>query len=206
MKLTKRGRVVLGAITTMPFLTALLIGVATPAVAPSRAEALPAQMQKYENMAVLPPKDLVGLLKAVGFKGDHLKEAWAISMKESHGNALDHNGNVYTGDNSYGLFQINMLGSMGPDRRAQYGLAYNAELLNPVKNATIAYHMSNGGKNWSAWKGVHTSVAQYWLAKYPYKAHTQEKKAVAKAKAKVKQIGSKTKPVRKSKPKQKPKQ
>lgn len=206
MKAIKKLRLLLGTISASAMVVGLMVGVATPAVAPSRAEALPAQMQKYENMAVLPPKDLVGLLKAVGFKGDHLKEAWAISMKESHGNALDHNGNVSTGDNSYGLFQINMLGSMGPDRRAQYGLAYNAELLNPVKNATIAYHMSNGGKNWSAWKGVHTSVAQFWLAKYPYKAHTQAKKAVAKAKAKVKQIGSKTKPVRKSKPKQKQKQ
>ena len=206
MKAIKKLRLLLGTTSASAMVVGLMVGVATPAVAPSRAEALPAQMQKYENMAVLPPKDLVGLLKAVGFKGDHLKEAWAISMKESHGNALDHNGNVSTGDNSYGLFQINMLGSMGPDRRAQYGLAYNAELLNPVKNATIAYHMSNGGKNWSAWKGVHTSVAQFWLAKYPYKAHTQAKKAVAKAKAKVKQIGSKTKPVRKSKPKQKQKQ
>ena len=206
MKAIKKLRLLLGTISASAMVVGLMVGVATPAVAPSRAEALPAQMQKYENMAVLPPKDLVGLLKAVGFKGDHLKEAWAISMKESHGNALDHNGNVSTGDNSYGLFQINMLGSMGPDRRAQYGLAYNAELLNPVKNATIAYHMSNGGKNGSAWKGVHTSVAQFWLAKYPYKAHTQAKKAVAKAKAKVKQIGSKTKPVRKSKPKQKQKQ
>ena len=201
MKLTTRGRVVLGTFSTLPLVAGMLIGMTAPAVAPSRAEALQAQMTKYENMAVLPPKDLVGLLQAVGFEGEHLKEAWAISMKESHGNALDHNGNVHTGDNSYGLFQINMLGSMGPDRRAQYGLAYNAELLNPVKNAKIAYQMSNGGKNWSAWKGVHTSVAQYWLAKYPYKAHTQVKKAVAKAK--VKQIGLKTKPVRKTKPKQK---
>jgi hypothetical protein len=99
-----------------------------------------------------------------------------------------------------------MLGSMGADRRTQYGLAYNAELLNPVKNASIAYKMSNAGKNWNAWKGTRQKVVQDWLAKYPYKAHTQAKKAVAKAKVKVKQVGSKTKPVRKIKPKQKPKQ
>ena len=100
---------------------------------------------------------------------------------------------MHTGDHSYGLFQINMLGSLGPERRAKLGLAYNAELLNPVKNAQVAYHMSGGGKDWSAWKGTRQKVVQDWLAKYPYKAHTQVKKAVAKAKAK-------------TKPKHKPKQ
>ena len=199
MKAISKARVILGSISVSAVLLGVMIGVSAPAVAPSKAEALPAQMQKYENMAVLPPKDLVGLLKAVGFKGDHLKEAWAISMKESHGNALDFNGNIHTGDTSYGLFQINMLGSMGADRRAYYGLAYNAQLLNPVENAQIAYHMSGGGKNWSAWKGTHTSVVQYWLTKYPYKAHTQAKKA----KVKVKSVGHKTTAVRKTKPKQK---
>jgi hypothetical protein len=206
MKLTKKARVFLGTLTTMPFLAALLIGFAAPAVAPSKAEAQTLALRKYQNEAVLPAKDLVGLLSIVGFKGEHLKEAWAIAMKESHGNALDYNGNVHTGDNSYGLFQVNMLGQMGPDRRAQFGLAYNAELLNPVKNAQVAYYMSGAGKNWSAWKGVHTPVVKYWLAKYPYKAHTQANKAVAKAKVKIKAVGSKTKAVRKIKPKQKPKQ
>ena len=195
MKLTKRGKVVFGTLFTMPMITGLLIGVATPAVAPQKAEALPAMkmLTKYQNETVLQPKDLVGLLKAVGFKGKNLEYAWAVAMKESHGNALSYNGNVHTGDQSYGLFQINMLGSLGPERRAKLGLAYNAELLNPVKNAEVAYHMSGGGKDWSAWKGTRQKVVQDWLAKYPYKAHTQVKKAVAKAKAK-------------TKPKHKPKQ
>jgi len=206
MKLTTRGKRVVGMITTMPVLTVVLIGLAAPAVAPIKAEAQMLMLKKYQNEAVLPPKDLVGLLQNVGFQGQNLKYAWAVAMKESHGNALDYNGNVHTGDNSYGLFQINMLGSMGADRRAYYGLAYNAELLNPVKNASIAYQMSNGGKNWSAWKGTRQKVVQDWLAMYPYKAHTQAHKAVAKAKVKVKQVGSKTKPVRKTKPMQKPKQ
>ena len=99
-----------------------------------------------------------------------------------------------------------MIGSLASERRAKLGLAYNAELLNPVVNAKAAYFMSGHGKNWSAWKGTKTKVVQYYLSQYPYKAHTQAKKAVAKAKVKVKQIGSKEKPVRKTKPKQKPKQ
>ena len=190
----------------MPLVAGLLIGVATPAVAPSKAEAQTLMLKKYENTDSFQPKELVGLLQATGFEGQNLKYAWAIAMKESHGNALDYNGNVHTGDHSYGLFQINMLGSMGASRRAYYGLAYNAQLLNPVVNAKIAYQMSNHGKNWSAWKGTRQKVVQDWLAMYPYKAQHTQAKAVAKAKAKVKTIGKTTKNVRKEKPKQKPKQ
>ena len=173
-----------------------MIGFSAPAIAPSKAEAQTLVLKRFQNATVLPPKDLVTLLSAVGFKGQSLKYAWAVAMKESHGNALDYNGNIHTGDHSYGLFQINMLGSMGADRRSQFGLAYNAQLLNPVTNAQIAYYMSNQGRNWSAWKGTRQKVVQDWLAMYPYKAHTQ-------AKVKVKQVGVKTKPIRKTKPKQK---
>ena len=152
-----------------------MIGLSAPAVAPSKAEAQTLILKRYQNYAKFQPKELVTMLKAVGFEGQGLKYAWAVAMKESHGNALDYNGNTHTGDHSYGLFQINMLGSMGADRRSQFGLAYNAELLNPVTNAQIAYHMSNQGKNWSAWHGTQTSVVQYWLTKYPYKAHVKAK-------------------------------
>ena len=187
MKLTTKWKVLLGTFSTMPFMVALLVGFAAPAVAPSKAEAQMLMLKKYENYAKFQPKELVTMLQAVGFKGESLKYAWAVAMKESHGNALSYNGNVHTGDNSYGLFQINMLGSMGADRRTYYSLAYNAQLLNPVTNAQVAYQISNHGKNWSAWKGTRQKVVQDWLAKYPYKAHTQEHKAKAKAKPKQKQ-------------------
>jgi hypothetical protein len=60
-----------------------------------------------------------------------------------------------------------MLGSMGADRRDKFNLASNAELFNPVVNAKIAYHMSNGGKDWSAWKGLKTKAVKFWLAEFP---------------------------------------
>jgi hypothetical protein len=137
-------------------------------------------LEKYHNADRLTKTDLVGLLSAVGFKGQDLREAWAIAMKESRGNPLSHNGNRKTGDNSYGLFQVNMIGSMGQERRDKFSLDYNAELLDPVVNAKIAYHMSNGGKNWSAWKGTQTKVVKFWLSQFPDKAKA---KAIAKAKA-----------------------
>jgi len=202
MNAINKARLLLGTISISGLVIAVAIGLASPAIAPSKAEALTAQLATYQNATSLSDKQLVGLLKVVGFQGKHLQEAWAVAKKESHGNPLDYNGNRKTGDNSFGLFQINMLGQMGEDRRNQYGLASNAELLNPVTNAKIAYQMSNGGKNWSAWKGTHTQVVQYWLTKYPYKATTtQAHKPTHVVKAKAKAV-VKTK----AKPKQKQKQ
>lgn len=92
---------------------------------------------------------LLSILQQAGFKGNALKIAYAIAMAESGGNARAHNGRAP--DNSYGLFQINMLGDMGPARRRQYGLSSNEDLYDPLTNARVAYKMSNGGKNWQPW-------------------------------------------------------
>ena len=124
------------------------------------------QLEKYENATSLSDKDLKNLLKLVGFEGQNLKEAWAIAKKESNGRPFAFNGNTETGDSSYGIFQINMLGMLGPDRREKYDLDHNADLFNPVLNAQIAFHMSDGGENWSAWKGI-TPRAKEWLGKFP---------------------------------------
>ena len=125
------------------------------------------KLNSYKNVRKqLSPTDLVDLLESVGFEGYALKVAWATVMKESMGTPTSFNGNRSTGDNSYGLFQINMLGSMGQDRRDKFNLNSNDDLFDPVKNAEIAYHMSDGGKDWSAWKGI-TWKTKEWLARYP---------------------------------------
>jgi hypothetical protein len=94
---------------------------------------------------------LMSILQKAGFRGEGLKMAYAIAMAESSGNAYAHNPNAGTGDNSYGLFQINMLGAMGPERRHQYGLSSNEALYDALTNARVAYKMSNGGRNWGPW-------------------------------------------------------
>jgi hypothetical protein len=76
----------------------------------------------------------------------------AIAQAESGGNARAHN--PYGRDNSYGLWQINMLGAMGPQRRAKYGLKSNEDLWNPDTNAKVAIKMmrANGGfRDWSTY-------------------------------------------------------
>lgn len=131
----------------------------------------------FENKTSLTDIELVWLLEAVGFEGQDLKEAWAISKKESNGRPLAFNGNTLTGDNSYGIFQINMINTLGEDRRTKFDLDHNADLFNPVKNAQIAMHMSNGGSDWTSWhigkdaytstSGKHYAKFKEWLGKFP---------------------------------------
>lgn len=123
-------------------------------------------LKKYQNSTTLTDGQLKELLKAVGFKGQALVKAWAVAKKESNGRPLAFNGNEKTGDSSFGIFQINMLRDLGPDRRTKFGINFNSELLNPVINAQVAYHMSNGGKNWSAWHGI-TPKTKRWMNKFP---------------------------------------
>ena len=115
------------------------------------------------------------ILHEAGFRGNNLREAWAIVMKESTGWPKSYNGNRATGDSSYGLFQINMIDYLGPARREIFNIKSNNELFDPLTNAKAAYHMSNGGKNWYSWdidangyNGVKARSSYLsWLKHYP---------------------------------------
>jgi hypothetical protein len=121
------------------------------ALSVSKAETF---LTKYSNYTKLTDTELKQLLWAVGFRGTNLVEAWAVAKKESGGRPLALNQSIRTGDSSFGLFQINMIGDLGPDRRDKFNLNANAELFNPVLNAEIAFYMSQGGKDWTAWHGI----------------------------------------------------
>lgn len=132
------------------------------------------QMERFKNQRTpFTDQELAQLLYAVGFEGRALKTAWAVVKKESNGRPLAFNDNSRTGDSSYGIFQINMIGGLGVDRREKYELKTNTELFNPVINAEIAFHMSNGGENWNSWKvgsgynGVDQERYNTWYAKFP---------------------------------------
>jgi hypothetical protein len=125
-----------------------------------------AEKKNYAKNEQLSPEELKDMLSGVGFQGDALVQAWGVAMKESTGRPRSHNKNSNTGDNSYGLFQINMIGSLGPARLEKYGLESNKDLFDPVRNAKIAYQMSSGGKNWSAWGGM-TDKTVYWMSEFP---------------------------------------
>ena len=111
-------------------------------------------LEKYKGATKLSDTDLVELLSAVGFEGKALKVAYAVAKKESNGRPLAHNGNQHTGDNSYGIFQINMIADLGDARRDKFNLKSNTQLFDPVVNAKIAFFMTGGGEDWSSWKIV----------------------------------------------------
>jgi hypothetical protein len=122
----------------------------------------------YKPSEMLTDEELVTLLKTVGFEGLGLKKAWSIAKRESNGRPLAYNGNKNTGDSSYGLFQINMIGNLGPARLEKFDLQSNKELFDPVTNAEITYYMTNGGNDWSAWKGMTPRAKEFYL-KFPTK-------------------------------------
>ena len=123
------------------------------------------ELKKFsEQTTPFTDEELAKMLSTIGFEGRALKVAWAVVKKESNGRPLAFNGNVKTGDNSYGIFQINMIGGLGVARRDKFDLDSNKDLFDPVVNAQIAYYMSNEGRDWSSW-GV---------GKFPYNGNTEQ--------------------------------
>lgn len=104
-------------------------------------------LKKENQIKRLSREELRSILNKVGFNGRGLEMAMAIAFYESTYRPYALN----KSSNCYGLFQINMTGFMGKVRREKYGLSKNEDLFNPIINASIAYKMSNGGKDWSAW-------------------------------------------------------
>ena len=127
----------------------------------------------YDTSSKLEDDGLRSILQAAGFSGRGLEIAYAVAKAESGGRPKAYNGNESTGDNSYGIFQINMLGDMGKTRRDRWGLYSNEQLYDPLRNAQIAYDISNGGKNWRPWGSFTNGSYRNYLAS------GQDKKEVA---------------------------
>jgi len=176
--------------STVAYITAITIGIFSVSMLSSNAAVTSttqqaAQLKQVDPLAALEdakeltPQELVKLLAAAGFEGKALKTAWAVAMRESRGHPMSHNTNAKTGDNSYGLFQINMIGSMGVERLAKLqdkiGIAKPADLFSPMANAKAAYYMTDGGKDWGSWglgpNAYDGSAAEpavsLWLAQFP---------------------------------------
>lgn len=99
----------------------------------------------------LTPTQIYAVARKGGFSKPQAVLATAIALAESGGDAHIVNDTPATGDLSYGLWQINMIGRMGPDRLKQFGIPSNEALADPVTNARAAYIVSGGGKNFNPW-------------------------------------------------------
>jgi Lysozyme like domain len=106
--------------------------------------------------------EIYSLALAGGLTSDRAKIAAAIAMAESKGdpNAL----NAVPPDLSYGLWQINMLGKLGPERRKAYKLKSNDELFNPAVNTKAMLNISSQGNNWRPWSTYITGAYKPYLS------------------------------------------
>ncbi len=100
-------------------------------------------------MATLSPAQIAEYAHDAGFRGQDLTVAVAVAMAESGGDTRAHN--PVPPDNSYGLWQINMIGSLGPARRDQFDLDSNRELFDPAENAKAAWAISGHGESFRPW-------------------------------------------------------
>jgi len=118
---------------------------------------------------VLSANEIAYYAKAAGFPDGEVGLATAIAMAESGGNTRAHN--QRPPDDSYGLWQINMYGTLATARRVMFGIAANDQLFDPTVNARAAL-MIRRGQGWTAWS-VYTSGA--------YKKHLTAANAAAGA-------------------------
>lgn len=93
------------------------------------------------------------LLTNAGFKknGVDTEIMVSIAFAESGGNPNAHNNKPP--DDSYGLWQINMLGKLGPERRKRFGITSNTQLFDPATNARAAkiIYDSQGLNAWTTY-------------------------------------------------------
>lgn len=100
-------------------------------------------------MPVLSQNQIYTYARQAGLPDGAATTAAAIAMAESGGNTTSHNSNPP--DDSYGLWQINMLGPLGPARRAVYRLKSNSDLFDPATNARVMSAISKQGKDFGPW-------------------------------------------------------
>lgn len=152
----------------------------------------PLANQPPPEVKALLPQQLYEIMRGVGFSQKTAITMTAIALRESAGIPTAFNGNLATGDRSYGLLQINM---KDPDVAA---LVYRdvlkiipdpkirpeqleAPLLDPVTNATAGFLLSNGGRL--------ALINEAWYINRPgpyhdrYNLHLQEAQAGALASA-----------------------
>ena len=87
-------------------------------------------------MGVLSAEQVYAAARAAGASQQEAITLTAIARGESGWSTTAHNPNPP--DDSYGLWQINMLGSMGAARRQQFGIDSNDALYDPHANAAAA--------------------------------------------------------------------
>ncbi len=103
-------------------------------------------------MSQLKAQEIASLLQQQGFDKEKIPTMTAIALAESGGRPKAFNPRGL--DKSYGLFQVNMYGGLGPARMKQFGLKSEQELFDPATNVRAAKGIlgSQGLGAWSVYK------------------------------------------------------
>lgn len=114
----------------------------------------PAGINRGPEVGSKSKAELEALALEAGFSQEDARIMAAVALAESSGNPSALNNNASTGDLSYGLWQINMIGAIGPERKSQLGLNTYDELYNPSINASAAKSVfdSQGFNAWSVYR------------------------------------------------------
>ena len=101
--------------------------------------------QSSPAAGALAGEDVARMLHGAGFRGAELIKMVAISNRESRWVPTAHNPNTATGDNSWGLFQLNTLGKLWDFYKGK-GVGKPEDLMNPQTNVNMAKELFNWGK------------------------------------------------------------
>ena len=112
-------------------------------------------MAVITSAAALTPAQIYQLALNTGFDSTRAALVTAIALRESAGYPGAYNG--AGPDNSYGLMQINMIGSMGQQRLQQFGITDPKQLLDPATNMKAAYTL---------WGGNDSNFNTAWAVNY----------------------------------------
>jgi len=137
----------------------------------------PAAAGTLENRSVLEEIDITKPIEQPnlerlaiegGFTPEQAPIMAAIAMAESGGLARALNDDLKTGDNSFGLWQINMIDlpdyKLGEERRARLNLDSNDELYNPAVNVRAA-KMIFDAQGFEAWGAYNNGSYKQFLPK-----------------------------------------
>lgn len=109
----------------------------------------------------LSAEQIYSLARGAGFDPDAAVNMTAIAFAESGGNPEITN--MKPPDGSYGLWQINMIGNLGPQRRSWFGISSNDQLKDPATNAAAAriIWLKQG---YAAWTTYTHGLYRQWLS------------------------------------------
>ena len=107
-----------------------------------------------DAQGALAGEDVARMLYNEGFRGQDLIKMVAIAKRESNFKPSAYNGNRSTGDDSYGLFQLNVLGDLRKWYEDQ-GISDPKQLLNPLTNVKMARKLFEANQKWFKGNGFY---------------------------------------------------